>query len=51
MSVKPLKEDNDLTYELHSLGWKAFQQLCATVLSEVLGQTVQVFSEVNDGLC
>lgn len=40
---------SEVTYELHSLGWKAFQQLCATVLSEVLGQTVQVFSEVNDG--
>ncbi|MDX1302900.1 restriction endonuclease [Photobacterium sp.] len=39
----------DVTYELHTLGWKAFQQLCSTVLSSILGQTVQSFSEVNDG--
>lgn len=40
---------SDVTYELHTLGWKAFQQLCSTVLSSILGQTVQSFSEVNDG--
>jgi len=40
---------NDVTYELHTLGWKAFQQLCSTVLCSILGQTVQSFSEVNDG--
>jgi hypothetical protein len=40
---------NDVTYELHTLGWKAFQQLCSTVLSSILGQTVQSYSEVNDG--
>lgn len=41
----------DLTvdYQLHSLGWKAFQDLCATVLSEIWGQTVQSFADVNDG--
>ncbi len=36
-------------YELESLGWKAFQDLCATILSDVLGQTVQAFLPVNDG--
>ncbi len=36
-------------FELRSLGWKAFQDLCATVTSEVLGQTVQVFLPSNDG--
>ncbi|MCL1081147.1 nSTAND3 domain-containing NTPase [Shewanella psychromarinicola] len=40
---------SDITYELHTIGWKAFQQLCSTVLSNLLGQTVQSFSEVNDG--
>ncbi len=39
----------DVTYELHSLGWKAFQDLCATIISEVLGQTVQVFLPSRDG--
>lgn len=37
------------TYELHTLGWRAFQDLCATVLREVWGQTVQSFADTNDG--
>ncbi|UGY07437.1 hypothetical protein [Bradyrhizobium quebecense] len=37
------------TYELHSLGWKAFQQLCVSVAAEVWGQTVQGFFESHDG--
>jgi hypothetical protein len=37
------------TYELHSLGWKAFQQLCLSVVSEVWGQTVQGFFDSRDG--
>jgi hypothetical protein len=38
-----------VTYELHTLGWKAFQDLCVSVTSEVLGQTVQAFLPGNDG--
>lgn len=37
------------TYELHTLGWRAFQNLCATVLREVWGQTVQSFADTQDG--
>lgn len=37
------------TYELHSLGWKAFQQLCLSVTAEVWGQTVQGFFDSHDG--
>lgn len=37
------------SYELHSLGWRAFQDLCATVLREVWGQTVQSFADTRDG--
>ena len=37
-----------LDYQLHRLGWKAFQQLCGTILRESMGQTFQVFSDVND---
>ena len=37
-----------VTFELYSLGWKAFQDLCSTVLSEVLGQTFQTFLPTND---
>jgi hypothetical protein len=37
------------TYELHSLGWKAFQQLCVSVAAELWGQTVQGFFDSQDG--
>jgi hypothetical protein len=36
-------------FQLHSLGWKAFQDLCLTVLSDQLGQAVQRYSTSNDG--
>lgn len=39
----------DVSYELHSLGWKAFQDLCVSITSEVLGQTVQSFLPTRDG--
>jgi AraC-like DNA-binding protein len=38
----------NVTFELHTLGWEAFQNLCGHVAQEVLGQTVTVFSPVND---
>lgn len=37
------------TFALHSLGWKAFQQLCATITGEIWGQTIQSFLDGNDG--
>lgn len=42
-------QSSEVTYALHTLGWKAFQDLCATILSEVLGQTVQKFLPTHDG--
>jgi hypothetical protein len=36
-------------FDLHSLGWHSFQQLCLTIAREVLGQTVESFLDVNDG--
>lgn len=36
-------------YELHTLGWKAFQNLAATIVGEVFGQTVQTFFDSRDG--
>lgn len=36
------------TFELHTLGWRAFQDLCAAVLREVWGQSVQAFADTND---
>jgi hypothetical protein len=37
------------SFAMHDLGWYAFQQLCHTVLREVLGQTVQSFLGSRDG--
>ena len=36
-------------FRLHTLGWKAFQDLCLHILREILGQLVQVFPPGNDG--
>lgn len=37
-----------VTYELHTLGWKAFQDLCLAIMKEVLGQTCQMNAYVKD---
>lgn len=39
----------ETTYELHSLGWKAFQQLCVSIVGEIWGQTVQGYFDSLDG--
>jgi hypothetical protein len=36
-------------YDLHSLGWNSFQDLCVTVTREILGQAVQSFLPSRDG--
>ena len=38
----------NVTFELHTLGWQAFQNLCNHIAGEVLGQTVATFSPSND---
>jgi|ERR1700722_16693931 len=45
---KPIAQAGHVTFELHTLGWEAFQNLCNNIVSEVLGQTVTVFSPTND---
>jgi hypothetical protein len=40
---------SDPHYELQSLGWKSFQDLCTTIAADVLGQTVQAFIPSRDG--
>ncbi len=37
-----------IKYDLHLLGWYAFQQLCSTITREILGQTVESFLDSND---
>ena len=34
---------------LHTLGWKAFQDLCTQVCAEVWGTTVSIYREAQDG--
>lgn len=34
---------------IHTLGWKAFQDLCAQVCAEVWGVTVSIYREAQDG--
>ncbi|MEE4306012.1 hypothetical protein V2J60_04250 [Pseudomonas alliivorans] len=36
-------------FNLHTLGWHSFQQLCLSVSREILGQTVLSFLDTNDG--
>lgn len=46
---KARPESSDPTvFALGSLGWKAFQDLCGTVLGAVLGQTVTAFRPTRD---
>lgn len=35
-------------YQLHTLGWHSFQQLCLTIAREILGQTLESFLDSND---
>jgi hypothetical protein len=44
-----VQSTQNVSYELHSLGWKSFQDLCVTVLGAVLGQIVQRFFDSSDG--
>lgn len=46
---KPKVQSREVTYELYSLGWKAFQDLCVTIVSEVWGQVIQSFFDSYDG--
>lgn len=46
---QPKVQAAQVTYELHSLGWKEFQKLCVSVVGEVWGQVVQSFSDSHDG--
>ena len=36
-------------YDLHNLGWQSFQQLCQTIVREILGQTVESYLDSHDG--
>ncbi len=36
-------------YDLHKLGWNSFQQLCLTIVRQILGQTVEQYLDSYDG--
>ena len=38
-----------IQFDLHKLGWSAFQDLSATIFRELMGQTLQTFSAGKDG--
>jgi hypothetical protein len=39
----------EVSFELHTLGWRDFQNLCGTILREVWGQNMQSFCSTHDG--
>jgi hypothetical protein len=45
----PTSQANEVDFALHTLGWKAFQDLVIAVASEVLERPVQVFLPSKDG--
>lgn len=44
-----LSQASEVDFALHTLGWKAFQDLAVAVASEVLERPVQTFLPANDG--
>jgi hypothetical protein len=38
-----------VSFDLHTLGWRAFQDLSAAVIRTVWGQSAQAFADSNDG--
>jgi hypothetical protein len=49
MTASGVAQASEVKYELQSLGWNAFQDLCATIMTEELGQTFEIFSPTKDG--
>jgi len=45
----PTAQATQFDFSLHTLGWKAFQDLAVAVAAEVLGRPVQVFLPAQDG--
>lgn len=46
---KPSAQATLVDYQLHTLGWKAFQDLAVAVATEVLGTPVETFLSSRDG--
>jgi energy-coupling factor transporter ATP-binding protein EcfA2 len=46
--LQPEAQAYHVDFALHTLGWKAFQDLCAQVMEEELGCTLSVYREAQD---
>lgn len=49
LNSSPVAHAYNIDFALHTLGWKAFQDLCAQVCAESLGRTVSIYREAQDG--
>lgn len=45
----PVAQAYHADFDLHTLGWKAFQDLCAQICEESLQRTVSIYREAQDG--
>lgn len=45
----PIAQASQTSLALHTLGWKAFQDLCAQVCEVVLGRSIGIYREAQDG--
>lgn len=43
------QSNNIIDFNLHTLGWKAFQDLCISIVADIWGQEVQSFYDSHDG--
>lgn len=43
------QSNNVIDFALHTLGWKAFQDLSVAIMGEIFGHEVQAFYDSNDG--
>ncbi|MGL4766952.1 MAG: hypothetical protein ACRCV6_02530 [Formosimonas sp.] len=46
---KAQAQSNQVDYQLHTIGWKSFQDLCLTIIGEIRKQSIQAFNPVHDG--
>ena len=49
VDTKPQAQGPLVDLALHTLGWKAFQDLCAQIFTEVLNAPVSIYREAQDG--
>lgn len=49
LNSSPVVHAYNVDFALHTLGWKAFQDLCAQICAETLRRTVSIYREAQDG--